>query len=366
MVVREKIAHYRIVRKLGEGGMGVVFAAEDEQLGRPVALKLIQGARRNEQARERFWREARAAARVSHPNICHIYEVGEHDGELFLAMELLDGESLATVIARSPLAVGEALRLMLQILEALQAIHTAGLVHRDLKPSNILLTSTGPVLDFGLARADTAETSATVTALTLPGITAGATPQYMAPERLTGAPADARADVFSAGAVLFEMLAGKPAFGEGTVMQVLHSVLYERPAVLGGSSAIAAADRIVHRALSRKPEDRYPSARAMADDVRHALQITDTGETVRARSMSRLIVLPFRVLRNDPEIDFLAFSLADAISSSLSGLESLIVRSSATASRYAGETPDLTPWSSGLTWISYSQAHCSVRAANSA
>ncbi len=321
--------------------MGVVYAAEDENLGRSVALKMIQRARGNELARRRFWREARAAARVSHPNICHIYDVGEHDGELFLAMEFLQGESLGSVIARSPLPVSEALRLMVQILEALEAIHACGLVHRDLKPSNIFITPTGPkILDFGLARIDEPGVELTKTELTLPGVMLG-TPQYMAPERLKGAPADARADIFAAGAVLFEVLTGKPAFGEGSVMEVLHAVMYERPAVLGGSPAIAAADRIIHRALSRNPEDRYASARAMADDVRQALQLTDAAETVRARPMSRLIVLPFRILRSDPETDFLAFSLADAVTSSLSGLESLIVRSSVSASRYSAETPDL-------------------------
>ncbi len=321
--------------------MGVVYAAEDEHLGRSVALKLIQRARGSEQARQRFWREARAAARVSHPNICHVYDVGEHDGELFLAMEFLQGESLGSVIARSPLPVAEALRMMLQILEALEAIHACGLVHRDLKPSNIFITPTGPkILDFGLARLDERGADLTQTELTLPGVMLG-TPQYMAPERLEGAPADARADIFAAGAVLFEMLSGKPAFGEGSVVEVLHAVMYERPAVLGGSPAIAAADRIIHRALSRKPADRYATARAMADDVRQALQLTDSGETVRARPMSRLIVLPFRTLRSDPETDFLAFSLADAVTSSLSGLESLIVRSSVSASRYSAETPDL-------------------------
>jgi serine/threonine protein kinase/tetratricopeptide (TPR) repeat protein len=337
----EKVDHYRILRKLGEGGMGVVYAAEDERLDRSVALKMIRKANGNDDARVRFWREARAAARVSHPNVCQIYEVGEHQGELYLAMELLQGEPLADLIGKGQMSVSETVRTMLQILQALDALHAAGLVHRDLKPSNIFMTPVGPkILDFGLARADETYMEKTETALTLPGMLIG-TPEYVAPERLQGIPADHRADVFAAGVILYEMLVGRPPFTGQSLMEILHAVLYERPPVLGGSPAIAAVDRVVRRALNKNPADRYPTARAMADELRQALALADHGGSVRARPMSRLIVLPFRILRPDPETDFLAFSLADAVTSSLSGLESLIVRSSATASRYSSESPDL-------------------------
>jgi eukaryotic-like serine/threonine-protein kinase len=337
----ERIDHYRIVRKLGEGGMGVVYAAEDERLERSVALKMVRPAPGIDKANDRFWREARAAARVSHPNICQIYEVGERNGDLYLAMELLSGESLADVIARGQVPVAEALRTTVQILSALEAIHASGLVHRDLKPSNIFMTTVGPkILDFGLARNDASELERSETVVTAPGMLIG-TPEYVAPERFQGFEADHRADIFAAGAILYEMLVGKPAFTGRTMMEVLHSVLYERPPVLGGSPAVAAADRIVRRALNKKPEDRYATARAMATDVRQALALADQTGPIRARPMSRLLVLPFRILRPDPETDFLAFSLADAVTSSLSGLESLIVRSSVTASRFGPEPPDL-------------------------
>jgi eukaryotic-like serine/threonine-protein kinase len=337
----ERIDHYRIVRKLGEGGMGVVYAAEDERLERSVALKMVRPANAIDEAKDRFWREARAAARVSHPNICQIYEVGEHDGELYLAMELLAGEPLSGLIAKGQIAVADGLRTILQILNALEAIHASGLVHRDLKPSNIFMTHVGPkILDFGLARTDDSSFDRKDTVVTVPGTLIG-TPEYIAPERLQGFPTDHRADIFAAGAILYEMLVGRPAFTGRTMMEVLHSVLYDRPPVLGGSPAIAAADRIVRRALHKKPEERYPTARSMANDVRQALALADQTGPVRARPMSRLIVLPFRILRPDLETDFLAFSLADAVTSSLSGLESLIVRSSVTASRLGADASDL-------------------------
>ena len=337
----EKIDHYRIKDKLGEGGMGVVYAAEDERLGRTVALKMLRDAACDKSARERLWREARVAASISHPNVCRLYEVGQHQGELFLAMELLEGESLAARIARGPLPIADALPIMLSILEALDALHLQGVIHRDLKPSNVFLASVGiKLLDFGLAQRADSYADRTETQLSLAGVLVG-TPRYMAPERLQGRTADTRADIFAAGAVLFEVLIGKPVFSGATVMEVMHAVMYEQTPVLGGSPAIAAADRIIHRAMAKNPDERYPNARAMADDIRATLQLADSGETIRARPMTRLIVLPFRILRSDPETDFLAFSLADAITISLSGLESLLVRSTLSAARFGGDMPDL-------------------------
>ncbi|HZM27234.1 MAG TPA: FlgO family outer membrane protein, partial [Gemmatimonadales bacterium] len=337
----ERVDHYRIKDKLGEGGMGVVYAAEDERLGRTVALKMLREATGDRSARERLRREARVAASISHPNVCRLYEVGEHQGELFLAMELLEGESLAARIVRGPLPLSDALPIMLSILDALDALHTQGVIHRDLKPSNVFLASVGiKLLDFGLAQRAETYVDRTETQLSLAGMLVG-TPRYMAPERLQGRASDARADVFAAGAVLFELLIGKPVFDGATIMEVMHAVIYEQTPVLGGSPAIAAADRIIHRAMAKNPDERYSSARAMADDIRSALQLTDSGEMIRARPMTRLIVLPFRILRSDPETDFLAFSLADAITISLSGLESLLVRSTLTAARFGGDTPDL-------------------------
>jgi serine/threonine protein kinase len=336
----DTIGRYRVTRKIGEGGMGIVYAARDERLYRPVAIKMIRESAGDARARERLWREARAAASVSHPNIRQLFEVGEENGELFIAMELMEGESLAARLLRGPLAVAEAIQIALPTLGALEALHRRGLVHRDLKPSNIFLTPHGvKLLDFGLARqvaGGTGHADATVTAA---GLVMG-TPAYMAPEQLLGQSVDGRGDLFSSGIVLFEMLAGKPPFSGDTGLQLAHAILYDRPPSLGGSSAIAAVDRIIQRALAKQPEDRYQTTDAIAQDLRTAL-LLDSGETARAHEVTRLIVLPFRILRADPETDFLAFSLPDAIASTLSGLQSLIVRSSAAALRFSSDAPDL-------------------------
>jgi TolB-like protein len=167
------------------------------------------------------------------------------------------------------------------------------------------------------------------------------TPRYMAPEQLTGDAVDARSDLFAAGAILFEMLSGRPAFGGRTVAEVMHATLYEQPPALTGSPAVAALDRVLRRALAKRPAERPSSADVMAEDLRAARGVDSDNTAAVAQALTRLVVLPFRVLRPDPETDFLAFSLPDAISTSLSGIGSLIVRSSATAARFAGEAPDL-------------------------
>ncbi len=316
--------------------MGVVYAAHDDRLGRPVALKMIRQASDDRSARERLWREARSAASVSHPNICQLYEIGEEEGELFIAMELLEGEALAQRLTRGPLPVPEASQTALAMMAALAALHHKGLVHRDLKPSNVFLTPVGvKLLDFGLARPVTDSVAQTEVGLTQPGNLVG-TPLYMAPEQFLGAPVDARTDLFAAGAIVFEMLSGKPPFSGQTVIQVFQAVTTKEPPVLGGSPIVAAVDRIIHKAMAKGPEHRYQTADAMMDDLRAAMRLTDSAETVQAVPLTRLIVLPFRILRPDPETDFLAYSIPDEITTSLSGLQSLVVRSSVTASRFAG------------------------------
>ncbi len=339
----QQYGRFRVTRQIGEGGMGVVYAAHDEQLDRPVAIKTWR-SQGDASARDRLLREARAAASVSHPNICQLYDFGEHGGEVYIAMELLEGESLAARIARGPLSAADAVQIELPVLAALDALHRRALIHRDLKPSNIFLTPFGvKLLDFGLARsADAPLGDRPTIALTMPGTLVG-TPQYLAPEQLRGEPADHRTDLFAAGGVLYEMLTGAPPFGAGarTIAQVFQAILTDQPPALGGSMAIAAVDRVIHRALQKDPSQRYDSAVAMADDLRAVLTLIDTGQVAQAHRLRRLIVLPFRVLRPDAETDFLAFSLADAITSSLSNLDSLVVRSSVTASRFAGDVADL-------------------------
>ncbi|HYI15551.1 MAG TPA: protein kinase, partial [Thermomicrobiales bacterium] len=335
------IGRYAIERKLGEGGMGVVYAARDDRLERTIALKTLSSPSGDEMARERLWREAKAAASVNHPNICQIYEVGEDDGRLFIAMELLEGQALEEKLRDGPLSAPETVSIGLGILTALGALHGRGIIHRDLKPSNVFLTTHGvKLLDFGLARPVADEALTMAAGPTRSGMVLG-TPRYMAPEQIKGESVDLRCDLFAAGATLFEMLAGRPAFGGRTIFEVLHATLHEQPPALGGSPAVAAIDRVIRRALSKRPEDRPASAAAMADDLRDVLATEGGASPARAHPLTRLVVLPFRVLRSDPETDFLAFSLSDAIATSLSASPFLTVRSSVVAGRFDAAAPDL-------------------------
>jgi TolB-like protein/tetratricopeptide (TPR) repeat protein len=256
-------------------------------------------------------------------------------------MELLEGEPLSKTLRRGPLSVNQALPIAVDILAALGAIHARGIVHRDLKPSNVFLATHGvKLLDFGLARPELQTTQDSLDSLTRSGSVLG-TPGYMAPELINGDPVDVRADLFAVGAILFEMLAGRPAFGGRTVIAVVNATLTEQPPALAGSPEVAAVDRVIRRALAKDPDGRPVSTQAMAKELNAVRSLDGAEPRAMARPLTRVVVLPFRVLRPDPEIDFLAFSLPDAITTSLAGMGSLIVRSSATAARFAGEVPDI-------------------------
>ena len=333
----EAVGPYTIVREIGRGGMGIVYEAWDDRLSRPVAIKTFLSSG-DPSRRERFLREARAAAAVSHPHVCQLFDIGELNGEPFLCMELLDGQSLAQRLEQGPMSIPQATEAGLAILSALSALHRRNIVHRDLKPSNVFLSSNGvKLVDFGLARTTVLE--AEETAITMPGTVMGS-PRYMAPEQARGGEVDARTDIFAAGLVLFEMLSGRAAFAGTSAIDVLHAVVHEQPPALMGSPAIVALDRIIQRAVAKHPADRYQSADEMAADLRACLSRTQPTDVVQAHAARRLVVLPFKVLRPDPEVDFLAYSLPDAITVSLSALESLTVRSSLAAARFAEGAPD--------------------------
>ena len=270
---------YEVTGSLGSGGMGEVYKARDTRLNRTVAIKVLpEHVASDPQLKQRFEREARTVAALNHPNICTLHDIGRQEPSTdggqtvdYLVMEHLEGETLADRLTRGALPLGEAVQHALVILSALETVHRQGLLHRDLKPANLMLTPHGlKLLDFGVARGLTPDLSDTTAQLTRAGTVMG-TPQYLAPESLLGQPVDTRADLFAVGALLYEMLTGKPAFGGDSLAAVVHAVTHDRPSALTGSAAIAAVDRIIHRALAKRPDDRYATADVMGQDLRNVL-----------------------------------------------------------------------------------------------
>jgi serine/threonine protein kinase/dipeptidyl aminopeptidase/acylaminoacyl peptidase len=270
----QTVGNYRILARLGSGGMGTVYRAKDLRLDREVALKLISGDfAANEAALHRFRDEARAASSLNHPNICTVYDAGEDHGVPYLATELLEGETMAQTIAAGALPVRNTLRLGLQIADALQCAHEKGIVHRDIKPSNIFITARGDakLLDFGLAKRAAAEgdIAAAATSLTLHGQVLGTGP-YMSPEQAEGRAMDARTDIFSFGAVLYEMATGQQAFQGKSLAGVLAEVLHTTPPVATSINPQTPEElaRVISKSLEKDPADRYQSAKELAVDLR--------------------------------------------------------------------------------------------------
>jgi serine/threonine protein kinase/Tfp pilus assembly protein PilF len=361
-MIGQTVAHYTIVRQIGTGGMGNVYEAEDSSLGRHVAVKFLSEALQHDApALERFQREARAASALNHPGICTVYSIEQHEGRQFIAMELIKGKTLAQRLSGSPFEIGELLDLGIQLADALESAHSKGIAHRDLKPANIMVNDRGQVkiLDFGLAKVDRArstgpdgdqlsqlETMIDPAQLTVAGTVMG-TVNYMSPEQARGQLTDARTDLFSLGAVLYQMATGELPFQGDTEAVVFESILNREPRPLEEANPTMPADlgRILEKALEKNRDLRYQSATDLKTDLarlkhkldsgqRRAAQLSDSRGSSEEPGETSVAVLYFENLSGAKEDEYFRDGITEDVITELSKIEGLKTFSRSTVLGY--------------------------------
>jgi TolB-like protein/Flp pilus assembly protein TadD len=341
-MIGEIVSHYRILGRLGKGGMGVVYKAEDVRLGRTVALKFLpEELVESRIARERFLREARAASGLDHPNICTIFEVDEFEKRPFIAMAFYEGETLERRIDRGPLPVAEAVEVTIQIAEGLGKAHEQGIVHRDVKPANIMITPEGAIkiLDFGVARAIGSSR------LTSAGTAIG-TVAYMSPEQARSTEVDHRSDIWALGVLLYQMVTGEVPFTGERDIAVIQSILTAEvpPIATDGGGEVTELNRVLQRALHKEPSGRYSSVQefigSLGPLVGDPTSSTRPLYPVRAQSQVSVAVLPFQDLSPEQDQEYFCFGMAEELTNLLARVRGLRVASRTSAFQFAGKAED--------------------------
>jgi serine/threonine protein kinase/Tfp pilus assembly protein PilF len=336
----EFISHYRILERLGEGGMGIVYRAQDERLERDVALKLLPaGALADESLRRRFRREALAASRVNHPNVGIIYDFDTYESTDFLVMEYVPGESLDRLVARGALTEAESLEIGLQIASALTALHERGVIHCDLKPANVVRTPGGQVklLDFGLSRL-LLEGERRAPLSSSDGSSWTGTLPYMAPEQFTGARLGVRTDLYALGVLLYELATGRAPHAAAAAAELMYAIVHtEAPPARRAAPALTAAfEALLAHALQKAPEDRFTSAAEMGEAMAALCRGHAEFTPVAPRRIRSLVVLPLANLSADRDQEFFVDGMTEALLADLAGIESLRLISRTSAMRYKG------------------------------